>query len=93
MPDGDFSFIQCPDTRAAYEDMYTAVTKAAAWDDIRQDPGEGGFMFGARALTAKLMENLTAPHIHSGASAAFYMRQMQFIARYGWAAWQSEFTH
>lgn len=69
------------------EDMYRAISKLDAWDSVKADPGEGGFMFSrsAQELTARVSAALADPGVHSGASFGYCMRVMQKIARDGWA--------
>ncbi len=81
---GDFSFIESSMDRMMYEDMYTAVSNANAWEEIKADPGEGGFMFGAQDLVSKISSHLNDRVGHSGASFAYTLRVMQSIARQGW---------
>lgn len=84
---GDFSFMKDNMTRMMMEDMWAAVTAAEAWDDIKADPGDGGFMFGARDLTTRITAKLNDRVGHSGASFAYTLRYLQAIARDGWASW------
>lgn len=42
---GDFSFVKDSETRQMFEDAYRAIAVAEAWNEVRADPGEGGFMF------------------------------------------------
>jgi hypothetical protein len=81
---GDFSFIANNTDRMMYEDMFTAVSKACAWEEMKADPGTGGYMFGAQDLVSRISGHLTDRVGHSGASFAYTMRVMQAIARYGW---------
>jgi hypothetical protein len=86
---GDFSFVRDQSEREMLTDMYNAVTAAEAWEDMKADPGEGGFMFSqsAQALNARVTAALANPDVHSGASFGFCMRVMQKIARDGWASY------
>jgi len=84
---GDFSFIPDACNRDAYTDMYAAITKAEAWDWVKEDPGEGGFMFSTSPTLAKICAHMDDRVGHSGASFAMCMRQMQHLARIGWDAW------
>lgn len=81
---GDFSFVKDESDRIMFEDMYAAVTKAEAWEDIKADPGYGGFMFGAQTLVSRILVHLEDRVGHSGASFAYTLRVMQMIARDGW---------
>lgn len=84
---GDFSFISDKSERDMLTDMYQAVSRLEAWDEVVEDPGAGGFMFGAQDLTSRVSAALANPGVHSGASFGFCMRVMQKIARDGWAAY------
>lgn len=81
---GDFSFMTRKSDQEALEDMFQAVVATRAWETLREDPGDGGFMFGAPELARQISAALKDPHIHSGASYAWCMRQMQAIAQVGW---------
>jgi hypothetical protein len=87
---GDFSWIADNMTRTSYEDMYAAITKAGAWEDMKADPGEGGYMFGGAAVVDRVSAVLNDRVGHSGASFSWYMRAMQRLARMGWEAWVAE---
>jgi hypothetical protein len=84
---GDFSFISNMSDRAAYQDMYAAITKADAWEWMKYDPGPGGFIFNTSDTMRRIHANLVDSIGHSGTSFALFMRQMQFIARSGWDEW------
>jgi hypothetical protein len=84
---GDFSFISDKSERDMLMDMYQAVTRLEAWNEVLVEPGAGGFMFGAQDLTSRVSAALANPGVHSGASFGFCMRVMQKIARDGWAAY------
>jgi hypothetical protein len=81
---GDFSFMKNESDKVALEDMFQAVSATRSWEALREDPGDGGFMFGAPELARTISGALKDPHIHSGASYAWCMRQMQAIAQVGW---------
>lgn len=65
-------------------DMWAAVTKADAWDFVRGDPGDGGFMLSGSNKISDIMSHSKVGH--SGASMAFVLRTLQAIAREGWEA-------
>ena len=65
------------------QDMYDAITKADAWDFVKQDPGDGGFMFCTNPIMHKITLNMKYAHDHSGASFACMMRLMQQLAVVG----------
>lgn len=70
--------------------MYAAITKAGAWDDMKADPGSGGFMYSGAAVVDRVSAVLNDRVGHSGASFGCCMRDMQRLARLGWAAWVAE---
>ena len=84
---GDFSFLTNVSDRIAYAELYRAVTKAEAWDWLKEDPGSGGFMFNTANNMERIHKHLDDKTAHSGASFAFCLRQMQYIARKGWNEW------
>lgn len=65
-------------------DAYQAITKAEAWELIRKDPGDGGFMFSTSIDLSNVHKHMTLLENHSGASYGIMMRHMQYIARNGW---------
>jgi hypothetical protein len=86
---GDFSFIPDEFDRVTYGDFYQAITKAEAWELMKQDPGEGGFMFSTTWNGKHIHKHMTTLGKHSGASYGIGMRQMQYIAKNGWEAFVS----
>jgi hypothetical protein len=88
--EGDFSFIQDEMERTMYQEMYTAITAAGAWDDMKADPGDGGFMFSGAPVISKVCAHLNDSVGHSGSSFGITMRKMQRLACVGWGAWASE---
>ena len=82
---GDFSVITVQSSREMLTDAYQAVTEAGAWTIMAQDPGEGGFMYSKTAhMNLAKVNALIKYEGHSGASYGWTMRQMQYIAIYGW---------
>jgi hypothetical protein len=67
---------------------HTKVT-AEAWELMKQDPGEGGFMFSTTWNGKHIHKHMTTLGKHSGASYGIGMRQMQYIAKNGWEAFVS----
>lgn len=84
---GDFSFIKDTMWRTMCEEMYAAITAADAWTLMKDDPGEGGFMFSGAPVIAKVIAHLNDTVGHSGTSFAITMRAMQHLARIGWGPW------
>ena len=70
------------------QDAYDAVTKSDMWEFLRlkSTPGPDGFMFSPAIELAAINAEMTFQG-HSGASYAWTMRQMEAIAKGGWAAW------
>ncbi len=85
---GDFSFIQSQNDRAMLEDAFQAVSKAEAWNLLKDPsvPGKNGFMFSQNPAIEAISAHMKYGG-HSGASYAFTMRQMEFIAKNGWEAY------
>jgi hypothetical protein len=88
---GDFSFISDSSQRIMLEDMYAAVEKADAWEDLRADPGPGGFMYGAHDLVTRIDRKLIDRIGHSGATFGITLRSIQYIAIHGWEAFVATF--
>lgn len=84
---GDFSFMTDKSDQAALEDIFQAVVATHTWESLHEDPGDGGFMFGAPGLARTILAALKDPDVHSGLSYAWCMREMQVIARLGWDAY------
>jgi hypothetical protein len=92
----DFSFIRDANSREMVEDGYAAVTKAEAWDLMKEDPGLGGFMYTTNESYRVIHKHMDYRG-HSGSSYGWTMRQLQFIAASGWdayvAAWGENPAH
>ena len=86
---GDFSFLADEFDRKQSADFYQAITKAEAWEFMKQDPGEGGFMFSTTWNGEQIHRHMTTLGEHSGASYGLGMRRMQYIAKNGWEAFVS----
>ena len=83
---GDFSFLPDESDRRQLADFYQAITKAEAWELLKQDPGEGGFMYSRTWNGEHIHKHMTTLDEHSGASYGLSMRNMQYIAKNGWEA-------
>lgn len=84
---GDFSFIRDEMSRKMVEDVYQAVQVAEAWPLMKEEPEAGkGYMFSSDPRYKLIQEKMEYPG-HSGASYGWTMRQAQFIAQKGWAAY------
>ena len=81
-----FDFIRDANSREMVADGYAAVTKAEAWDLMKEDPGLGGFMYTTNE-SYKVIHTHMDYRGHSGSSYGWTMRQLQFIAQNGWDAY------
>jgi hypothetical protein len=88
-PRGDFSFIADSEVRIMFEDAYTAITRAEAWEFVGRDPGDGGFMYSSDPKSYAIQKEMKYDG-HSGASYGITMRKMQQLARIGWEAFVKE---
>jgi hypothetical protein len=84
---GDFAWMKNKSDAHMLTDMWAAVNTANAWDFVRGDPGDGGFMFSGSNKISAIMSHSKVGH--SGASMAITLRAMQAIARDGWDAFVS----
>lgn len=85
--EGDFSFVKSAIDRTMLEDMWAAINAAEGWEEMKADPGEGGFMFGRAPIIERVTAHLKDRVGHSGASFGCTMRVMQQLARMGWKDW------
>lgn len=83
---GDFSFLDAHSCEML-TDAYKAITVAELWDLMKEDPGDGGYMFSQNPAYAKIDLQYTG---HSGSSYGWTMRVMQFIAKNGWSSFYEE---
>lgn len=87
---GNFSFIKDSMWRVMCQEMYTAITAADAWTEMKADPGDGGYMFSGAPVVSKVSAHLNDTVGHSGSSFGITMRNMQQLARVGWDVWAAE---
>jgi hypothetical protein len=83
---GTFEYVKDTWTRDMLINMFKAITITETWDFVARDPGEGGFMFSTSPELKRIMdaaEKCTPQIGHSGASFAWTLRHMQFIANKG----------
>ena len=86
---GDFSFIKDNLSRRAFHNLYIAITETNNWDWLSKfEPETGkGFMF-TRHTNLIAIENALdqsdSANGHSGASWAWALRNMEYIASFGW---------
>ena len=84
---GDFSFITSANDRKMLEDGFQAVETTRTWEDLKADPGDGGFMFSNAPINGRITGAMALNDTHSGMSYAWTLRNMQYIARNGWDAY------
>ncbi len=89
-PRGDFSFLNHSEFELMFTDAYQAIEKAGAWETMRSDPGERGYMFTRSAELDTIKQYMTYDG-HSGWSYGWTMRMMQRLARIGWEAFVKEY--
>lgn len=82
---GDFSNMEYSNE---LDDAYKAVSIAEAWDWLRTFNDSHGFVFCTDPMMLKINRNIRYDG-HSGASFAWVMREMEFIAKHGWTAYIS----
>ena len=83
---GTFTYITQLNTRNMLVNCWQAIELTEMWDFIKKDPGPNGFMFSSAPelmILSKKMEELPNAVGHSGFTAGWTLRQMQFIANYG----------
>ena len=88
---GDFNFMRDEASRRYAKDTYDAVTKAEAWDLMKEEPGQGGYMYSTDAQYKLIQAKMEFLGEHSGASYGWCMRQVQYIAQNGWNAYVALF--
>ncbi len=79
-------------TRTAYEDMYAAITKAEAWNDMKKEPSGAGFMWSTDPHIGRIRTHLIDRVGHSGASMGCTLRAMQHLAQVGWPAFMAPYA-
>ncbi len=86
---GDFSMRE---DSVILKNMYDAITELNLWDWLKTfTPEDGkGFMFTQNnEITQIMLHNKVESDMHSGASFAWCMRQMEVIAKNGWDYYES----
>jgi len=71
------------------KDAYDAVTEAEAWEEMKGDPGDGGFMYSSAPHVKRISAKMKFDG-HSGASFGLTLRVMQYIAREGWGKYYAQ---
>lgn len=88
--DGDFSKLKMTDhEKLMLDDAYKAVSTAKKWSYLKNKTfDESGFMF-CTDDELSTISNAMKYQGHSGASFAWTMRQMEYIAKDGWNMFSS----
>ena len=86
-----FEYIKDKYMREMMINGFQAISRLELWEFMKQDPGEGGYMFCQDpeiGLIMNMMDRCEYPCGHSGASFGCIMRELQYIARYGQEAYK-----
>lgn len=77
------SFNFAEDEREMLESAFNTITTMKAWDFMKSySPGEGGFAFSNDSKVIDIKNQIACNYPgHSGASLAYTMRKMEFIAK------------
>jgi hypothetical protein len=82
---GDFTFLNNKNTEKMMSDAYKATTLAEAWEHMKEEPGDGGYMYSNTLHeSVKNISKFIKYDGHSGGSYAWTLRQIQYIAVNGW---------
>jgi hypothetical protein len=87
--EGDFSFVEDGHERMMLKSMYDAVTITENWAKLRDAPTQGSFMFPKDPVVIKMTSELEKADEfkgHSGSSFGWTIRNIELIAKSGWAA-------
>jgi hypothetical protein len=86
---GDFSWMKDSHSAAMLTDAYQAITAAEQWFFFRYEepPPDRGYMFWNTPELTLVQSKMRDPDVHSGASYAWTMREMQAIAKLSWEGW------
>ena len=85
---GDFSFIQDESSRRYVKDAYDATVVSEQMGLMKEEPeADKGYMFSSDERYELIQKHMKFLDEHSGSSYGWTMRQVQFIAQKGWAAY------
>ena len=89
----DFSFILSQHSRDMIESGYRATVLCEGWNILRDFSGES-FMFSRDPQVCKLMKKVSEGYggNHSGTSMGYTMRQLEYIAKNGFARFEAEWN-
>lgn len=95
--EGDFSFVKDIGLRQDLEDAWDSVRDAEAagfeaWKFFREEspPHEMGYMFWPNSTLQEVQKRMHSGH--SGSSMAMTLRGIEYIAKYGWAAFVCDWS-
>ena len=83
---GTFLYVKDTNTRQMLVNCWQAVNLTEMWDFMKKDPGKFGFQFCDAPeidIIRNKMNELPNAVGHSGFSAGWTLRQIQFIGKYG----------
>lgn len=84
MSAGDFTLTKFDaHSQEMLTDAYKAITKLELWETMKEDPGDGGFMYSDHEFIKKISSAMEYDG-HSGSSFGWTMRIMQRLALDGW---------
>jgi hypothetical protein len=79
------------DFRRSLQAMHQSITELKLWEELKEEPGQGGFTFNSAAHIRRIKYHpLNLECNHSGHTQGYAMRVMQQIARKGWKAFVAE---
>jgi len=91
-PCGDLSFMDA-DSAIMVKDMCQAVSVTANWENLKEfTPGDGGLICGDLPAWFADISKATEYKGHSGSSYGWTMRQVHYIAKYGWENFVAKMT-
>lgn len=90
--EGEFDFVLDKETRDMLKNAYWAVTQCESWSWLRTF-NEESFMWSTSPMLDRIMNKMSERpegRLHSGASFAYIMRSMEYIAKNGYAAFEKK---
>ena len=91
MSAGDFSNTKYDEQSRKYlKDAYDTVTRLELWNRMKEEIGDGGFMFTQKDYVNQIGHALEFKEEHSGFSFSWMMRIIQSIAQDGWDAFYAK---
>jgi len=91
--DGKFEFVNDNHHRTMLSTAHRAISTLELWKFIKEDPGDGGFMFTNDPRVNKIYSKIgdLGYNGHSGPSFAITLRHMQSIAIDGYDAYRQSY--